>query len=335
MGDLRTKWVTRIAARLPMAAVPVPPGCLSAAVLVATTLEQITARGCFVQRLEAGRTDFETLWSTDLTSADGETVRLELDNAAAIAVASAVSTRLIERLLSRSLTLEERALVDYAALRVADTLAQLSLLRGWSISALDGPREPLPGGACVLSVAIGGVEGRARISGPLGSIADFAPLILQELDEPIGIALGIGECEVSAEEADRLAPGDTILLGATLLDRLPGVRLVSRSGWTLADAAIERHSESSISLSLCNWRVAASRTAPEGAVRLSVELGDATLARKDSGLPVKLDIPAGPDAPVRVRNGRGSSAPGELVRIDDEIAVRLIGPFAPSAHTET
>jgi len=334
MSDLRSRWVTRLAASLSIQADRVPACCLSAAVLVATTMEQITARGCTVSRVLPGGGAFETLWSADIASSDGESIRVELDPVSAVAIASAVSARLTERILSKTLTLEEKALIDYSALRVADFLSRLSLLNGWAITALDGAREPRDGGAAIVTFAIGGVEGRARVSGLPGSGPEFEPLPVEQLDEPIRIAACLADCIVTTEDAERLVPGDALLLGATSLDRLPSVRLVSSGGWTLADASVTRHSESSISLKVCNWRVGAVTTGGVGQRRLSVELGDAVLAPGHGGLPGEIDLPAGPDAPVRIRCGRGAIAEGELVRADGEIAARITSPLVDTDFTE-
>ena len=149
---------------------------------------------------------------------------------------------------------------------------------------------------------------------------------LRSLTDSVRVALSLNQVAVSSEEFASLEPGDTLLLGASSLDRLPSVRLVSWGGWVLADGRIVSASDSTVSVALCNWRVEAPRT-PAGGVELSLEVGDASLQTARRGLPSDLDLAVGPADPVWVRSAGGLRAAGELVRVGDEAGVRLLAPF--------
>ncbi|HEY7115707.1 MAG TPA: FliM/FliN family flagellar motor switch protein [Tepidisphaeraceae bacterium] len=258
----------------------------------------------------------------------------------------------------------EMGLLEYATLASVD-----HVLRDTTASAPDAPRafalrgfldagelhERLkeqtraPG---VLKVRIAGREGLLRLYIPGWQAPDLAALALPPPPPPpaaasvnpataLTLRLALPPLSLPADEVARLQGGDVLLLGATEPQSLSDCRLVTGTGWSIASATIVRNAATLLTVrcgpfDLGVWNESAVGSAVPGHQVLTPVVGRQALTldqlqRWQAG--ATLDLPKHLAAPVELYLDNQPIAAGELVRVEGELALRLLhGPTAPAAE---
>ncbi|GMV26990.1 MAG: hypothetical protein AMXMBFR58_30210 [Phycisphaerae bacterium] len=154
------------------------------------------------------------------------------------------------------------------------------------------------------------------------------------VEVPAGVALG--PVAISAEELARAAPGDAVLLGCSELDaRAPHACVATRTGWSLCRAEIV-HNLPTVLTACCHaltpeplagWMSSAAKPL------VVPVLGDArlTAATLKSWTPGRIQDFARPSGEVELWMNGSLWATGELARVGDEIAVRLLRVAMPAS----
>jgi hypothetical protein len=234
----------------------------------------------------------------------------------------------------------EHGLVEYATLACVDHALRDIAPAGQALAITDFPdpakfRDSLDADQrfrTTLRLRVGGRQGFVRVF--------LAAFPAEPPDAPAGhdaaseAAAGTIELRVafpplklSRDELKSLRPGDVLLTGISDMTSTAGFRLATTSGWTLAPITVTRDS-------------ATSMTVQAGPVRPDVrEIGDADrilLTPLIGRVPVTLEqlrrsarggtfeLQKDGSSPVEVFDGTDRVARGELVKIDDEIGIRLL-----------
>ncbi|MCC7013907.1 MAG: hypothetical protein IT454_15220 [Planctomycetes bacterium] len=239
------------------------------------------------------------------------------------------------------LTPTEEGALEYLLLACLDELttlapgaAALALLTVESGAELRQELARSDAVAFEFALQVGHAVGCVSLWLPKSSAASSATFARSKLAPRthLDVACALDLLEIPEAELDSLAAGDVVLLGRTELVGTPA-RLISSNGWELARAAVEFDSATVLRVrreALLPRAIAAERP---GATAL-VQLGAASLDRSALAQCAKagtMDLAKSQDAPARLvfRDGRSLSA--ELVRVADELGLRILGEAASQA----
>jgi hypothetical protein len=255
----------------------------------------------------------------------------------------------------------ELGLLEYTTLACVDHVLRDGVpaaSHGFALRAFLGRSElqerlkdnPLTPG--VLNVRIAGREGRVRLYLPgweagdltAAAAAGLTPPVVSaaDLQTTITLRLALPPVTIPPGEVERLQPGDLLLLGATELKNMPECRLVTSTGWSVASATIVRHTPTVLSV-----RCGAFEPQARDAVAVALAAGQQVITPVAGQLPLRigqlqrwrsdaaLDLPLDLAAPVELQVDGRPVGEAELVRVDGEVGLRLLGrknPGAPAAR---
>lgn len=275
----------------------------------------------------------------NLAGADVALIALDLE--AARAVANGVGVKVAEMRGVGTINAAELAMIEYAALELTDGVLKASGLAhsGVLVGAVRGGDEAARGwamrqvGAVLpLRIAVGPTGGRGAVAllgaCPAAPSAGPSPGTLP--GGRVDIALALPAFAFPVQELRAMQPGDAVLLGIDDFAGAVGSRLVTRSLWRLGGAVIL--SDAPTHLTVSAERVAPEpddgigMTAPEGHCAACVLLGSATASAAELGAFAdqwRLTLRKTPGEEAILIADGCEAARGELVRADDQLAMRI------------
>lgn len=248
---------------------------------------------------------------------------------------------------SGALSEAETGILEYIALELVDRLARLvpDVASTWSVVALLSPWDqssasPSRGSALGMRLVLPTGQGWARLTlegVPTETMTRAFGSALSHAREgraarqPVWLGLALPWVTLHAEEFERLAPGDVVLLGGSDpvgLARTGFVR--SETGWRIADVRAAQFTHTGIDVQVQDLGLAvdASPPAPAGSlvtVRPIAGSVSLTLAQiSDLRAGDVLTLPFDPAAPLILSLANQTLARGEFVRVQGEVGMRVI-----------
>lgn len=248
---------------------------------------------------------------------------------------------------SGALSEAETGILEYIALELVDRLARRvpDVSKTWSIVALLSPWDqssasPARGNALGMRLVLPTGQGWARLTLdgiPTESMTRAFGSALAHAREgnaarqPVALGLALPWVTLHAEELERLAPGDVVLLGSSdpvALARTGFVR--TETGWRIADVRAAQFTHTGIDLQVQDLGLAvdAPPPAPAGSLvtlrpvagRISLTLAQISDLREGD----VLTLPFDPAAPLLLSLANKPLARGEFVRVQGEAGMRII-----------
>ena len=184
---------------------------------------------------------------------------------------------------------------------------------------------------------------RLRVAGRQGFVRIYVPNFPPEPpDAPasmpavasasVEIRLAFPPLKLSRDELKSLRPGDVLLTGVSDMASVAGFRLATTNGWMLCPAAVTRDCASSVTARAGSLKLEVREVGEGDRVILTPLLGRVPLPLTDlrrltTGAQFELQKDA--SSPVEVFDGTDLIARGELLKIDNEIGIRLLETKRP------
>lgn len=309
------------------------------AVLVELTQRDVRLRWAGDGVAVAGAVVFtaDLCWHT--AAGDERSARIGVDLDAARALVDALARRHGCGPGAGPLSAVERGMLEYLALELADALLGhgdgVVVLRRLVHAA--GDETAAAGGfeGCMW-LDVGGRRGQVLLMVPAdilppAAAADGASRLPKSIGGETDLAFALPPVAVAADDWRAAAPGDLLLLGSQDLRALgAGGRLVTAQGWEVAGAVLVAESPRAVSVRCATPRITplARPGAADAAAVVHPLLGRRTVALADLAdlaAGASFDLAIDPLRPLRLLPGLpGGACHGELVAVDDELAVRLL-----------
>ncbi|MBS0197578.1 MAG: FliM/FliN family flagellar motor switch protein [Planctomycetes bacterium] len=263
---------------------------------------------------------------------------IAFDLPAARAIADALSVSLVGVRGAGTISPAEAALLEYACLELLDRvlsasgLADCPLVLGGFQTGEDAASRVSTGASLPLSLTIAGHAGGAHVRLPqcAPQIPPLLPASPLGAHGAVSVSLALPTFALADSELAEMQPGDIVLPGLTDLASAAGCRLVTRTLWCLADAAIAADAPGHIQVRCgpVNVRPDAplADPAPPAHRTACVLIGDSPASVTDL-----TELAADRFLSIRKRPGEEATllvdaravARGELVRCENEIGVRI------------
>lgn len=301
--------------------------------------------------LRPGPADLDSgCFGIEIGSDGGAAAWVTVDEPAARALADAVEARIADVRGAGELTDAELGFLEFAALCVVDAAARRLPALGRR-GAVRGFLSGTELARCIGSAGGTGIPIRLRIGAREGSAAvwlarggeaeaivrDVRPLELEteERTGDVELSIALSPVAVDAGELARGAPGDVLLLGVDTLESAASrARLVTSTGWRLAEVSLERVFPDHVRV-----RVGPIAPVPDTLPAASGErrLVEPRLGRvridlrrlRGWGDDEPLDLELDADGPFRLFHRGLHLGTGEPVLLDGDLGVRLLSFEAP------
>jgi hypothetical protein len=274
---------------------------------------------------------FQPAFAVELSTPSMDSIRVELDDAAARAVAQALLARQAGLRATGGLTSAEHGLLEFATLCSADacnrTGSRIAIQSFWR----GGERAPSRDANRELrfDIRTGLGSGRARVLVPLAAPAAEYWEFPARANAGPELRACLGTIDLDRTELSELSPGDVVLVGpADRASFASGVSLVTPNGWRVARASVVDDSPLALVLRKGSfspeplWR-AADNGARVSAVLLSGSVScSADMLGEWEATPT-LELRKDAEAPVELIVAGGTAARGEWVRVGAEAGLRV------------
>ena len=248
-----------------------------------------------------------------------------------VALEPALARELVARALKHPLSLADPSKTAGHDVHGAVAAVLLAALRT-SGAALRIVDAATPAFTAFLAVTIAGATFDARVSFPPVPLVPGIPDLDRLGDAPIALRIVASQCEVARAELEALGPGDVLMPPAGWMD--DGVDLVApgeerglRARLAFGSKVVLR-TEPSASLPMSTDSQTPVDVALEAPVVVRIEVGSVEMKAREwaalaAGDVIRTGVKLG--APAVLRIGGVAVAHGELVTVDGETGVRIVG----------
>jgi|SRR5579859_1986209 len=231
----------------------------------------------------------------------------------------------------------EIGLLEYATLACVDHALRASAPHSESFAISDFPdpakfRDAVEGDQrfrTTLRLRVAGRQGFVRVylSGFPAEPPDAPARLPASGSGSVEIRLAFPPLKLSREELKSLRPGDVLLTGISDMGSVAGFRLATSNGWMLGSATVTRDSSTSVTVRSGEVKLDVREVGEGDRVVLTPLLGRVALPLGELrrfGSETMLEFQKDATSPVEVFDGTECVARGELLKIDNEIGIRLL-----------